>query len=231
MQTVLLIEDEYNVASFIKKGLQEEGYKVLEATSGELGLEILDENQVDLIILDIMLPGKDGRKICEEIRRKGYSDLPVLMLTALGTTDNIVKGLDSGADDYISKPFKFTELLARIRALLRRKQTGGNTETSASEISFSDLTLNLNTRRAMRAGKEIKLTATEYRLLHYFMRNTNKVLSRIDLLENVWDIGFDMKTNVVDVYVNYLRNKVDKGHDAKLIQTAIGMGYIMKDEA
>lgn len=231
MQSILLIEDEYNVASFIKKGLQEEGYRVLEATSGELGLEILDENQVDLIILDIMLPGKDGRKICEEIRRKGYSDLPVLMLTALGTTDNIVKGLDSGADDYLSKPFKFTELLARIRALLRRNQTGVKSETHTSEISFSDLTLNLNTRRAARAGKEIKLTATEYRLLHYFMRNTNKVLSRIDLLENVWDIGFDMKTNVVDVYVNYLRNKVDKGHDAKLIQTAIGMGYIMKDEA
>lgn len=231
MQSILLIEDEYNVASFIKKGLQEEGYKVLEATSGELGLEILEENQVDLIILDIMLPGKDGRKICEEIRRKGYSDLPVLMLTALGTTVNIVKGLDSGADDYISKPFKFTELLARIRALLRRKQTSAKAEKSASEISFSDLTLNLNTRRATRAGKEIKLTATEYRLLHYFMRNTNKVLSRIDLLENVWDIGFDMKTNVVDVYVNYLRNKVDKGHDSKLIQTAIGMGYIMKEEA
>ncbi len=227
MHVILLIEDEQNVAAFIKKGLQEEGYKVWHATSGELGLQVLSEYEIDLIILDIMLPGSDGRKICSEIRKKGYSDLPVLMLTALSTTDNIVKGLDSGADDYISKPFKFTELLARIRALLRRKKTGSNDELT-SELHFADLKLNLNTRRANRAGKEIKLTATEYRLLRYFMQNTNKVLSRIDLLENVWDIRFDMKTNVVDVYVNYLRNKVDKGFENKLLQTAIGMGYIMK---
>ena len=149
------------------------------------------------------------------------------MLTALGTTDNIVKGLDSGADDYLVKPFKFKELTARIRTLSRRKNLSLET---GNQLEISDLTLNRNTKIAVRADREIKLTPTEYRLLEYFMRNQRKVLSRVDLLENVWGINFNMGTNVIDVYMNYLRKKVDKGFDSRLIHTVVGMGYIMKEE-
>jgi DNA-binding response OmpR family regulator len=149
------------------------------------------------------------------------------MLTALGSTENVVSGLDSGADDYLPKPFKFKELLARVRALLRRRDRSVVIDSS---LSIADLVLNRDTKVATRAGREIKLTATEYRLLEYFMKNPRRVLSRIDLLENVWDVNFDMGTNVVDVYVNYLRNKMDKGFSIKLIHTVIGMGYMLKEE-
>lgn len=227
MKNILLIEDEQSVAAFIKKGLQEEGYTVLLAYDGQTGVELLTQNQIDLVILDIILPGMNGLEVCKKIRASILREIPVLMLTALGTTDNVVKGLDSGADDYLSKPFKFNELSARVRALLRRKTF---TEHNDHILEIADLQLDRNSKTATRAGNEIKLTSTEYRLLEFFMLNQRKVLSRIDLLENVWDINFDMGTNVVDVYVNYLRNKIEKGFASKLIHTVIGMGYIMKEE-
>ncbi|WP_236975504.1 response regulator transcription factor [Membranihabitans maritimus] len=226
MKKILLIEDEHSVATFIKKGLNEEGYDVLVAYDGDMGLELIGQHQIDQIILDIILPGKNGWEICGEVRKRGFSDVPILMLTALGTTDNLVKGLDAGADDYLTKPFKFKELLARLRALQRRKNLSDST---TPVLKIADLELDQHSKIVKRQGKEIKLTATEYRLLEYFIKNQKKVLSRIDLLENVWDINFDMGTNVVDVYVNYLRNKIDKQFQSKLIHTVIGMGYIMKD--
>ena len=227
MENILLIEDEHNVVSFIKKGLKEEGYNVLFAYDGHTGMDILSQNEIDLVILDIILPGKNGIEVCDIMRKSGFNNLPGLMLTALGTTDNIVKGLDAGADDYLVKPFKFDELLARIRALLRRKNLIPGNQNDILRIA--DLELDLNAKISKRNGIEIKLTSTEYRLLEYFMRNQRKVLSRIDLLDNVWDINIDMGTNVVEVYVNYLRNKIDKGFAPKLIHTIIGMGYIMKE--
>ncbi len=228
MKNILLIEDEQNVAAFIKKGLQEEGYQVILAYEGQTGIDVLIQQQIDLIILDIILPGVNGLEICKKIREKGFKELPVLMLTALGTTDNIVQGLDAGADDYLIKPFKFKELNARIRTLLRRKNLSGNSMGGLLEIA--DLQLDSETKTAIRAGIEIKLTSTEYRLLEFFMKNQRKVLSRIDLLENVWGINFNLGTNVVDVYLNYLRNKIDKGFDTKLFHTVVGMGYVMKEE-
>ncbi len=227
MNYILLIEDEQNVAAFIKKGLQEEGYEVLLAYDGVTGLDLLSQHTIDLVILDVILPGMSGLDVCRRIRYSGRLDVPVLMLTALGSTENVVSGLDSGADDYLAKPFKFKELLARVRALLRRRS---RTEEHSRSLSIADLELNRDTKTAVRAGQEIKLTATEYRLLEYLMKNPRRVLSRVDLLENVWDINFDMGTNVVDVYVNYLRNKMDKGFSSKLIHTVIGMGYMLKEE-
>lgn len=228
MKSILLIEDEPNVAAFIRKGLQEEGYRVLVAYDGETGLEILSLKQVDLIVLDIILPGINGIEVCRKIRHGTFKEIPVLMLTALGTTDQIVTGLDSGADDYLVKPFKVKELLARIKALLRRENLSVNL---VQVLKIADLELDCDSKTAMRAGTEIRLTSTEYRLLEFFMRNQRKVLSRIDLLENVWDINFNMGTNVVDVYVNYLRNKIDKEFKSKLIHTVIGLGYVMKEES
>ncbi len=224
---ILLIEDEPNIAAFVQKGLKEAGYQVRIAYDGDFGLEILKQYPIDLIILDVILPGTDGFKLCETIRAQYRDELPILMLTALGTTDQIVKGLDLGANDYLTKPFKFKELLARVRALLRRKHAQ---IPATSVYTFQDLELDLNQKQARRAGKEIKLTATEYRLLEYFMRNQRKVLSRIDLLENVWGVHFDTGTNVVDVYVNYLRKKIDKGFPSKLLHTVIGMGYILRED-
>lgn len=166
-------------------------------------------------------------EVAKEIRSRGHSETPILMLTALGTTDNIVNGLDAGADDYLIKPFKFKELLARLRALERRKNF---TVSPQAKLKIANLELDTDAKVVKRDKDEIKLTSTEYRLLEYFMKNPNKVLSRIEILESVWDIGFDIGTNVVDVYVNYLRNKIDKEYSPKLIQTVIGMGYILKED-
>lgn len=227
MKRVLLIEDEKSVSSFIEKGLKENNYTVHVAEDGATGISLLLKFDFTLIILDVILPDIDGFKVCEKIRSIASIDTPILMLTALGTTENIVKGLNLGADDYLVKPFKFQELLARLNALQRRvhKQIS-NTKTV---ITVSDLSLNLDTKTAFRNKKEIILTSTEYRLLEYLLKNKNKVLSRIDLLENVWDINFDIGTNVVDVYVNYLRKKIDKDYKHKLIHTVVGMGYILKE--
>ena len=195
------------------------------AYDGNMAFELLNQNTVDLVLLDIILPGMDGREIAREIKKR-ESAPPILMLTALGTTENIVQGLDSGADDYLVKPFKFSELLARIRALTRRSnidiKIGG-------KIIVQDLELDSNTKIVKRGGIEIKLTTTEFRLLEFLMKNKNRVSSRVDILESVWDINFNMATNVVDVYINYLRNKIDKDFDNKLIQTVIGMGYVIRE--
>ncbi len=223
---ILVIEDERNVATFIKQGLSEADYEVLLAYDGRQGLELLKHKEIDLVVLDIILPGMDGRDVAKKIRELGYKDLPIIMLTALGNTENVVKGLDAGADDYLVKPFKFKELLARIRALTRRN---GSALTANPKLVVSNLELDRDAKVVQRAGKEIKLTSTEFRLLEFLLKNKNRVLGRIDILENVWDINFNMGTNVVDVYINYLRNKIDKNHDPKLIQTVIGMGYVIRD--
>ena len=227
MKNILLIEDEQNIAALIKKGLEEEALNVDIANEGFVGLNRLTQSNYDLIILDIILPDTTGFEICKKIRDLGYKNLPILMLTALGTTDNVVLGLNSGADDYLTKPFEFKELLARMQALMRRSN---NIIQKDNSYVIADLKLNLDQKVAFRHGEKIKLTATEFRLLEYFMKNKNKVLSRNDLLGNVWDINFEMGTNVVDVYVNYLRNKIDKNFDNKLIHTIVGMGYMLKEE-
>ncbi|MEQ8238914.1 MAG: response regulator transcription factor [Cyclobacteriaceae bacterium] len=228
MIKLLLVEDELGVATFIKKGLEEENYKVQVAYDGHMAIKLLSIDQFDVIILDIILPGFNGLDLCKKIRNSSMPQVPILMLTALDSIENIVTGLDSGADDYLSKPFKLKELLARLRALLRRG-TMASVEDNDTLV-LEDLLLDRTTKLVLRSNKEIKLTSTEYRLLEYFMKNQRRVLSRIDLLENVWDINFDMGTNVVDVYVNYLRNKIEKGFKSKLIHTVIGMGYIMRNE-
>lgn len=229
MVKILLVEDEPGVASFIKKGLEEENYQVQVAYDGQMAWQLLSAGSYDLIILDVILPGMNGVDLCRKIRESVSNRAPILMLTALNSTENIVTGLDSGADDYLAKPFKLKELLARIRALLRRSS---KTESDRQKIlKIEDLELDPTSKIVYRKGTEIKLTSTEYRLLEYFMRNQRKILSRIDILENVWDINFDMGTNVVDVYVNYLRNKIEKEYGSKLIHTVIGMGYIMKSDS
>ncbi len=224
---VLLIEDEAAVAAMIRKGLSESGYAVTVAPDGQAGLEIGTGNSFDIMILDIMLPGINGLELCKRMRKEGI-DTPILMLTALGTTENIVAGLDSGADDYLVKPFKFAELEARLRTLNRRKS--GATGKSTDLIQIGDITVNTAAKNVIRNGQEIALTSTEYRLLECMVRNRGRVLSRIELLESVWGIDFNMGTNVVDVYVNYLRKKLGNDNDRKLIHTVIGMGYIIKEQ-
>ncbi|WP_449436260.1 response regulator transcription factor [Pedobacter steynii] len=223
---ILLIEDEPGLISVMVRGLTEANMQVSVAADGTTGLEMALKHQFDLIILDIMLPGINGIQICREVRKINKT-VSILMLTALGSTENIVTGLDSGADDYLVKPFKFAELEARIRSLVRRRGTQGQEENS---MHIGDLELDFSSKTAKRNNKSINLTATEYRLLEYFVKNANKILSRIQILENVWDIDFNMGTNVVDVYVNYLRKKIDSGTGQKLIHTVFGMGYILKED-
>jgi two-component system copper resistance phosphate regulon response regulator CusR len=232
VKKILLVEDETGVASFIKKGLSEEGLDVSVALDGNTGLSMALSHHFDLIILDIMLPGMNGVEVCRNIR-KHNKQVAILFLTALGTSENIVTGFNSEADDYLVKPFKFVELLARIKSLLRRtegNQATSSTATSTEEIyQFGDLTLNEYTKIVKRSEKTISLTSTEYRLLLLFLKNPKRVLSRMDILEKVWGVDFDMGTNVVDVYVNYLRKKIDKDQKTKLIHTVIGMGYVLKE--
>lgn len=223
---ILVIEDQAKLASLIQRGLSAEGYHVNIALDGETGLDMVNTTSYDIIILDLMLPGISGMEVCQLLRKEN-NQIPILMLTALNATNNVVDGLDSGADDYMVKPFKFEELKARVRTLARRLSP--LSLKSKSVIQIMDLVLDMDTRTASRAGKEIILTATEYRLLEFLMKNKNKVLTRIEILEHVWDINFNMGTNVVDVYVNYLRKKVDKNYDIKLINTMIGMGYVIKE--
>jgi DNA-binding response OmpR family regulator len=222
---VLLVEDEPGLVSVIVRGLTEAGMEVSVAADGNMGLEMAQAHSFDVIILDIMLPGINGIQVCKEIRKHNDS-VPILMLTALNSTENIVTGLNSGADDYLAKPFKFPELEARIRTLGRRSKVSG---TPKNVISIAGLEVDTVSKTAKRYDKNIALTATEYHLLEYFARNQNMVLSRIQILENVWDIDFNMGTNVVDVYVNYLRKKIDNGYDVKLIHTVFGMGYMFKE--
>jgi DNA-binding response OmpR family regulator len=231
MNSILLIEDDTNVASLIMRSLSEEGYEISLAPDGTTGLEMAVNSDFKMIILDIMLPGINGLEICRKIRASG-NNIPILMLTALGTTQNIVAGLDSGADDYLVKPYKLAELLARVRSMMRRGSGGADMPDGSNNVlQFADLVLNEADKTATRSGVKIDLTATEYRLLKYLMLNKKRLLSRMDLLENVWGVEFNMNTKVVDVYVNYLRKKIDKDFDEKLIHTVIGMGYIMKEES
>lgn len=222
MAKILLVEDEVNIASFIERGLKEFGHIVSVANDGNSGWELIRQEVFDLLIIDIIMPGMNGLELCRLYRRQYGYLVPVIMLTALGTTEDIVKGLDAGADDYLVKPFSFQELEARIKAILRRGR-----EDSARQLVCDDLVLNCNSRRARRGEAEIDLTVKEYRLLEYFMTHQGLVLSRLTLLRDVWDKNFDTNTNVVDVYVNYLRGKIDKDFSKKLIHTVVGSGYIM----
>ena len=219
---ILVIEDEKKVASFIKKGLEEEHYAVDTAYDGETGLYMADVNEYDLIVLDLMIPKIDGLEVLKRIR-SNKNNVPILVLTAKDTVEDIVKGLDSGCDDYLTKPFNFTVFLARIRALLRREKI-----EKEPLLKIADLTLSPVTHKVMRRGREIELTSKEYALLEYFIRNPDRVLTRTMISEHVWDYHFDSLTNVVDVYVNYLRKKIDKDFEPKLIHTIRGVGYIMK---
>ena len=220
---ILVVEDEKKVAVFIKKGLEEETYAVDVAYDGEAGLHLGSGGQYDLIILDIMLPKMDGLEVLLQLRDQGR-DVPILLLTAKDAVDDRGAGLNKGADDYLTKPFAFSELLARVRVLLRR----GKAEVKTT-LQISDLTLDLVSHKVNRGGDEIELTGKEYSLLEYFMRNQEKVLTRTMIAEHVWDYNFDTFTNVIDVYINHLRKKIDKDRQSKLLHTLRGVGYIMKE--
>jgi DNA-binding response OmpR family regulator len=227
MYQILVVEDEPTIANALRRFLSDEGYLVEVAFDGETGLDLIQQSDPDLIILDVILPKVNGLDICREIRASNLKEVPILMITALGTSDNVIKGLDAGADDYVTKPFKMREVAARVRALLRRSKNNGT--SPGSVLQLGDLQLNKDTRKAVRNGLEITLTATEYRLLECFMNNPRRVLSRMDLLDSVWGVNYRMDTNVVDVYVNFLRKKVDKPFGSRLIHTVVGMGYVLKE--
>ena len=219
---ILVVEDEKKVASFLKKGLEEEYYAVDCAYDGEEALYMVEANEYDLMILDIMLPKVDGLEVLKGVRDKGFP-LPVLMLTAKDSVEDVIKGLDAGGDDYLTKPFAFAELLARVRALLRRKE-----REPAGELQVADLVLDPVTHAVSRGGQEIELTAKEYALLEYLMRQVNRVVTRTMISEHVWDYHFDPMTNVIDVYVNHLRKKIDLNSSQRLIHTIRGVGYMLK---
>lgn len=223
---ILVIEDEPKVSAFIKSGLEENNCVVDIAYDGQIGEKLAFANEYNIVILDIIIPYINGLELCKKIKSK-KPDIPILMLTALGTTDDKVTGFEAGADDYLVKPFEFKELLVRIKALTRRTFT---VPEISNKLKVADLELDLNKKVALRGGKTIELTAKEYSLLEYFMRNQGRVVSRIDISEKVWDINFDTGTNVVDVYVNILRKKIDKDFTPKLIHTKVGMGYMFTKE-
>ena len=222
LMRLLVVEDEKKVASFIKKGLQEEGYAVDLASDGKTGLTMGLDGVHDLIILDINLPRMDGLSVLQELRKRKVTT-PVLLLTVRAAIEDKVIGLDTGADDYLTKPFAFQEFLARVRALLRRRA-----EAESPLLQVADLRLDPATRIVSRGDQEIELTAKEFTLLSYFMRNPGRVLTRTMIAEHVWDYDFDPMTNVIDVYVNYLRKKIEAGQEVKLIHTVRGVGYVMK---
>ncbi len=223
---ILIVEDEKKISAVIRKGLEEEKYSVDDAFDGEKGEQHALKGEHDLIILDIMLPKKDGIQILSAIRTANI-DIPVLMLTAKGTVEDRVKGLDTGADDYLVKPFAISELLARVRSLLRRKK---DAEKSATTLTIADLTLDLVARKVIRGGKVIDLTSKEFSLLEYFIRNKNKTLNRSTITEHIWNYNFDTGTNIIDVYINHLRSKIDGGFSVKLLHTIRGVGYVLKDQ-
>jgi DNA-binding response OmpR family regulator len=223
---ILVVEDQKKMSSFLKKGLTEAGHVVDVAETGTAAETLAGENPYELIILDVMLPDQNGLDTARHLRRDGFGG-SILMLTALGGTKDKVHGLDAGADDYLTKPFSFDELLARVRALMRRG-SGGPAESS--HLKFADLEMDLISRKVKRQGKDITLTAKEFALLEYFMRNPNRALTRTQIAEHVWDVHFDSDSNVIDVYVNLLRKKVDHPFGAKLIHTVIGAGYALKSE-
>lgn len=223
---VLLVDDEVSINGFIYRGLQENGCEVTQAFDGDMGLRLARNGGFDVIILDLIMPGMNGLEVCRKLRDEYRIETPILMLTALNTTDDVVEGLNVGADDYLGKPFKFQELLARVKALGRRR---GRMDKPANLLQVADLVMDLDQKIVTRQGIELQLTLKEFLLLECLMRNKNRVLSRLDLLEKVWGIHFDTGTNVVDVYMNYVRNKIDKPFEQKLIQTVVGMGYVIRD--
>lgn len=224
---ILIVEDEKKIADSISQGLRENSFQTEVAYDGKLGLQLFESGSFQLAILDINLPGINGYELCRSIRSRDPS-VPVIMLTAMNTLDNKIEGFDAGADDYIIKPFDFRELLVRVRALLKRIHT---TVATGVMLKAGDLQMNLDSKEVTRAGRTILLTAKEFQLLEYFLRNKNRVLSRVDIALNVWDIDFDSGTNVIDVYVNYLRKKIDKQFDTSLIHTQVGMGYVLKEKS
>jgi DNA-binding response OmpR family regulator len=230
---ILLVEDDPDVASLIKKTLDEEAYEVTIAMDGDIAWDYITRFSYGLFLFDLMLPGINGIELCKRCRKAAMST-PILMLTALSTTDNVVLGLESGADDYLAKPFKIAELLARVRSLLRRSNMqpplAAVPATSDNSLVYADVVMNLDEKRVTRNDVPIELTATEFRLLEYFLQNPKRVLSRMDILEKVWGYDFNMNTKVVDVYVNYLRKKLEADTNGKLIHTAVGMGYMLKEE-
>jgi DNA-binding response OmpR family regulator len=222
---ILLIEDEQKIADTLKLGLSEYGYHVEVAYDGNTGWKLFQKHSFNLIVLDINLPGMNGYELCKNIGAAN-SQIPVIMLTALSSLNDKVEGYDAGADDYMIKPFEFKELVMKIRVLLKR--TMNQNIPASTTLKAADLELNLDSKEVRRGSTLINLTAKEFQLLEYLLRNRNKVVSRADIAINVWDIDFDTNTNVIDVYINYLRNKVDKKFETKLIQTQVGMGYILK---
>jgi len=225
--SILIIEDERKIADALKQGLTENGFEAEVAYDGSIGLRLFRSRPFHLVILDINLPGLNGYEICKAIRGIDAA-VPVMMLTALSTVDDKIEGFDAGADDYIIKPFDFRELLVRIRALLKRMHS---TVATGVLLKAGELVMNLDSKEVTREGKPIQLTAKEFQLLEYLLRNKNRVLSRADIALNVWDIDFDSGTNVIDVYVNYLRKKIDKHFEQPLIHTQVGMGYVLKDKS
>lgn len=225
---ILVIEDEPKVASFIKRGLEELSFKVDVAYDSFIGEKLATTRKYDVILLDIIIPGKNGIDLCRQLKSQ-HPEVPVLMLTALGTTEDKVSGFEAGADDYLLKPFEFAELVVRIKALTRRSKAGNF--SGSHVLEFSDLKLDLDKKVAIRSGTVINLTAKEFLLLEYFIRNRERVISRPELAEKIWDVTFDTGTNVVEVYINILRKKIDRDFEPKLLHTRIGLGYILSEEA
>lgn len=221
---ILVVEDEEKVATFIKKGFKTQGWEAVVAHEGKLALSLFEENKFDLVVLDIGLPDMSGLEVCKELRLKN-TKVPILILTALGSLVDKLAGFEVGTDDYLVKPFDFMELLVRVKALLKR-----TTETiiDTKILRLADLELDLDYKIAKRGGQEIELTSREYLLLEFLMKNQGRVCSKVDIADKVWDINFDRGTNYLEVYINYLRNKIDKPFETKLIHTVVGMGYTMK---
>lgn len=225
---ILIVEDEKKIAESLKQGLEECGYEVMIAYDGLIGEEMINNHSYNLILLDVNLPGMNGIELCKKVRQKDIK-IPILMLTTFGSITDKVNGFDAGADDYLVKPFSFDELIVRIKALIRR--TTDSDVPIGNILKFADVEMNLDTKIVTRSNKKIRLTAKEFQLLEYFIKNRKKVLSRAEIGENVWRINFDTQTNTIDVYVNYLRNKIDKGFSQKLIHTQVGFGYVLKENA
>lgn len=222
---LLIVEDEQDIAAFLKKGLEENGHETQIAFDGEMGLRLAMNIPFDLILLDIILPKINGLEVCKKLRTELNFENPIIMMTALGSTHDIVEGLNVGADDYLVKPIKFKELLARLNALNRRKDYSANSKI----LEIGELSLNQDSKEVKYGSDLINLTAKEFNFLAYLLKNKGRVMSRIDILENVWEINFDLGTNVIDVYMNYLRKKIDKRFNIKLIHTVVGMGYVIKE--
>ncbi len=222
---ILVVEDQKKMAQFVQKGLVEAGYAVDMAHDGQGAESLVADNDYDLLVLDVMLPDTSGLVLAKHFRKDGFKG-PILLLTALNTTKDKVAGLDSGADDYLTKPYALDELLARVRALLRRNQT-----TSATTLKYFDLEMDLVTRQVKRGGKELKLTVKEFSLLEYFMRNPERPLGRMTIANHVWDVHFDPESNVIDVYINSLRKKLDQPFEQKLLHTMVGLGYVLKKQS